>query len=229
MKKHSAIINTESLLQKDCKIRVAQRVSTRVQQELLRATNKHDTFDFWLRDPLYGRDFKVYEELDEEEAKEILMPIFKAKNVDSNTSQHSKEEEKLDIDTQHSNEEFIDFKSQLKNVNRCRRNEHLLMDSEFNVDELNSMINDVAPDEQINSKAPAFKNIKDKLANFRLQYLEEPCKNKEIDELHKTYTKNEYNGYRKHHHNPKTMSKIQILLEADFEVISSKNDSSINF
>jgi hypothetical protein len=45
-----------------------------------------DSFDFWLFDPHYGRENKVYHELAESEIHEILMPIFKAKNVDSNTS-----------------------------------------------------------------------------------------------------------------------------------------------
>jgi hypothetical protein len=45
-----------------------------------------DRFDFWLSDPTHGREPKFYEELAESEANEILMPMFKAKNVDSNTS-----------------------------------------------------------------------------------------------------------------------------------------------
>ena len=45
-----------------------------------------DSFNFWLKDRLNGRDEKIYEELADSEVEEILMPVFKAKNVDSNTS-----------------------------------------------------------------------------------------------------------------------------------------------
>lgn len=56
---------------------------------------------------------------------------------------------------------------------------------------------------------------KREMLNFRLQYLEEPSKDNELDKLEQAYTKNEYNCQRKHHHNPKTMSKIHTLQNAE--------------
>lgn len=97
----------------------------------------YDHFDFWLNDPVFGRDMKIYEELESELAEELLQPIFKAKNVDSNTSQHSliEEEKARDFETQLS--ESLQ-ESVFKNVNNARRrtHAHLLMDSEYQVDEL---------------------------------------------------------------------------------------------
>ena len=71
-----------------------------------------------------------------------------------------------------------------------------MLDSEGNVDELVSHMDEEAND-QINSKTFRH-NIRDKLANFRIQYLEKPeiiktQKEKELDQLHSKYTKNEYN------------------------------------
>ena len=119
--------------------------------------------------------------------------------------------------------------SALKDVNtaRPRRVNHML-DSEGNIDELASHIEET---DQINSRA--FKNdlkhtLKDKFTNFRLQYIEstEPekiqtKKDKELDLLNTKYTKNEYNCQKRHHHNPKTMNKIQTL--QDFELSSQLN------
>jgi hypothetical protein len=58
-------------------------------------------------------------------------------------------------------------------------------------------------------------HIRDKLSNFRMQYLQETTKDEEMNKLHMTYTKNEYNCQRRHHHNPKTMNKLQVLMEED--------------
>lgn len=90
-----------------------------------------------MKDPIFGREAKIYEHLSDGEAREILIPIFKAKNVDSNTSQHSLEEEKnQDFVTQLTDEEF-ELKSYMRNIQISRRR---LMDSEAHFDELNSII-----------------------------------------------------------------------------------------
>lgn len=164
-----------------------------------------DTFDFWLRDPTFGREAKIYETLSESEAREILFPILKAKNVDSNTSQHSLEEEKnQDFVTQFSDQE-LERKSHLRNIQASRLR---LMDSEAQFDELISIMD--AAHDQIDSHK-IIKIAKKEIPYFRLQYLEEPSKENELDKLEQAYTKNEYNCQRKHHHNPKTMSKIHEL------------------
>lgn len=154
------------------------------------------------------------------------MPIFKAKNVDSNTSQFSRlEEEKArDFETNLSDETGQnDFKSLFQNVETRQRPVNRILDSEGDIDELVSQANDHTYG-QIDSRGDMFTNgIKDKLSRFRLQYLQEPDKNDELDKLNTFYTKNEYNCQRKHHHNPKTFEKIQTLLGADFNDISSKN------
>ena len=71
----------------------------------------------------------------------ILQPIFKAKNVDSNTSQHSFEEEKYhDHLTQGLTDDIFDLKSLANNnvnILRPRRINHML-DSDGNIDELAS-------------------------------------------------------------------------------------------
>lgn len=53
--------------------------------------------------------------------------------------------------------------------------------------------------------------------------MDEPDKQKELDNLQQMYTKTEYTAMKKHHHNPKTMDKIMKLLDADMDVIKAKN------
>lgn len=82
------------------------------------------------------------------------------------------------------------------------------MDSEAQFDELNSIMD--TPHDQIDSTGIS-QIAKREILNFRMQYLDEPSKENELDKLEQTYTKNEYNCQRKHHHNPKMMSKIHTL------------------
>ena len=87
------------------------------------------------------------------------------------------------------------------------------MDSEVKLDELSS--SDQDPN-QIDSKCIT-QSFKAKLDTFRLQYLEQPIKPNELDHLEQSYTRNEYNCQRRHHHNPKTMTKIQTLLKGEIK------------
>ena len=139
----------------------------------MEATKEYDHFNYWLKDKCCDRNAKIYLDLEEDEAMEILQPIFKAKNVDSNTSQHSLEEEKYhDHLTQGLTEDIFEMKSMAENVNtlRPRRINHML-DSDGNIDELAAHMDEI---NQINSRAFTH-NIRNKLSNFRIQYLEPEC------------------------------------------------------